>query len=496
MLRDQRRRARMLALVTLAMFAAVAPTASADTTEPVWTCRASAGYVELSPLLGTRRAEPVLANGFPDRANPDSEQCASADAGVQDVAIPAGDARPLMTLEAASASTRIDPQIAAARDQTASANGGAAETVRIVAGDLTVDARAVTAAAQGRCFEGQPQFTGSSTVVSLSVNGTTIEIPDNGAPVELDLSPVIRVRLNEQVREGNATTADESLTQRAVHVELLSSAGGEPVTRVVIGEAKVDRHGAVCAPPPPPPTCPEGSVAEDPNASPLVCVETVKAPCPSGSAADPNAGGACVVVHQVPAPCGPGTTANAEGACVATPADCPAGTVRHPASNSCILVRERPCPPGATVDPATGVCVVQVVPVTGSGSNGRIGGPRGPRATCGRITMRFVRGGGRALTSKFGTRVVTRGRLVTCGSNPRPIVGARVDVVHVLPDGRRLRKTGLRSRGGGRLTLILPMDLRTRRIEYGYRPDLRSTRVTSRATLRLTVRNRKGRVMR
>ena len=91
---------------------------------------------------------------------------------------------------------------------------------------------------------------------------------------------------------------------------------------------------------------------------------------------------------------------------------------------------------------------------------------------------------------------MTRGRLVTCGANPRPIVGARIDVVHVLPGNKRRRKTGLRSRADGRLTLILPIDLRTRRIEYAYRPDLNTTRVTSRVSLRLTVRNRAGAIVR
>jgi hypothetical protein len=75
-------------------------------------------------------------------------------------------------------------------------------------------------------------------------------------------------------------------------------------------------------------------------------------------------------------------------------------------------------------------------------------------------------------------------------------VGARIDVVHVLPNGQRRRKTGLRSRAAGRLTLILPNDLRTRRIEFAYRPDLNTTRVTSRVVLRLTVRNRAGRIVR
>ena len=494
-------RTSLIVLAALGAFAALVPTASADTTLPVWTCRASAAYVELDPLLGSQRVEPVLANGFPDRENPDTELCATDSAGVQNVDLPPGtgdDPAPLVSLEAASASTSIEPPIGPAREQVASADGGVAETVRIELDGLVVDAEAITAEAEGRCVDGAPRLNGASTIVSLRVNDTAIEIPQNGEPVDLNLDPLVRIRLNQQVTEGDATTDEQSLTQRAVHVELLSRPGGEPVARVVLGEAKVDRPCYVCAPPPPPPGCPEGATPQA-GSDPLVCVLPVTAPCPAGSTPDPNNGGACVIVQVVgPPPCPAGTTADPSGACVrpATPPACPQGTTRDPNSQACILLVPRPCPQGATADARTGVCVVRPVTVVGSGDNGRVGSRTGPRATCGRIQMRFVRGGRRTLTSRFGTRVVTRGRLVTCGSNPRPIVGARVDVVHILPDGRRLRKTGLRSRAGGRLTLILPMDLRTRRIEYGYRPDLGATRVTSRVTLRLTVRNRAGRIVR
>lgn len=499
-------RARLSILAALGAFAALVPAASADTTLPVWTCRASAAYVELDPLLGSQRIEPVLANGVPNRDDPDREVCASADSGVQNIDLPpAGPAAPLISLEAASASTLLDPAIGAARDQTVASDGGVAETVRIEIPDLVIDAEAVTAGADASCVNGAPQMTGSSTIASLSVNGQAITIPQNGEPADLNLLPLIRVRLNQQVLEGDATSPDQALTQRAVHIELLSAIpGGEPVARVVLGEAKVDRRGAVCAAAPPPPTCPAGSVPQ-PGSDPLVCVVTVTAPCPAGSTADPNSGGACVIVQTVgPPPCPAGSTPdpNAGGACIrpATPPACPAGTVREPASQACILLVPRPCPPESTADPRTGVCVARPVTVVGSGENGRVGSSTGPRATCGRLDMFFVRGGfrsvGRSLTSRFGTRTVTRGRLVTCGSRPRPIVGARVDVVHVLPNGQRRRKTGLRSRANGRLTLILPIDLRTRRIEYAYRPDLRSSRVTSRVRLRLTVRNRSGRVLR
>ena len=341
--------------------------------------------------------------------------------------------------------------------------------------------------ATGRCVSGKPQLTSDSEIISLSINeGPPITIPGEGqGEVDINLG-LIRVRLNQETTEVDPASGDTTLTRRAAHIELLPVGGGEPLVRVVLGEAQVDFHGDVCAPPPPPPTCPAGYEAQ-PGGPPLVCLKT-----------ETNT---VTVTQPVPTPCGPGTTANPQGVCVATPVACPAGTLRDPATNTCIAVRERPCPQGATADPATRVCVVRVVQNTGSSAgNGRVGSSTGPRATCGRITMYFVRGGfrsvGRSFTSRFGTRTVTRGRLVTCGANPRPIVGARVDVVHVLPDGRRLRKTGLRSRGGGKLTLILPIDLRTRRIEYGYRPDLTSSRVTSRVTLRLTVRTRSGRILR
>ena len=113
----------------------------------------------------------------------------------------------------------------------------------------------------------------------------------------------------------------------------------------------------------------------------------------------------------------------------------------------------------------------------------------------GRLRMWFVKsrtGDRRRYTSRFGTRVVTRGVLRT--RRGRGIVGARIDVYHIRRDGkRRLVKTGLKSRGGGALTLILPLDVDTRTIEYAYRA-LRPGPITSRQRLRLTVRTKSGRI--
>jgi hypothetical protein len=475
---QQSTRTRWLVLATVSLFAAITPQASAQTPAPVWTCRASAAYVETGLLLSTTRVEPVLANGFPNATNPDSSQCASADTGVQN--IPVFGENPLVDASAAFASTSIDPTIPVPSIQTVAASGGVAD-VTITLGSLVITAQAVKADATASCVDGVPSLTGSSTFVNLLIGGQTIELPSNGSPVDLNLTPIIRVRINRQIVDGNAGSADQALTQRALDIEVLPTINAlQPLARVIVGEAKVDRHGAVCTPPGPGPACPAGFISQDPSANPQVCVKTVTAPCPTGS------------------------TANGQGACIVTPtpAVCPAGTVREPTSNTCILVVQRPCPPGTTADPATRICILRVnggTTVASSGQNGGIGSADGARPTCGVLSMRFVRGFrnlGTKYTSRFGTRTVTRGRLVTCGSNPRPIVGARIDVVHVLPGNKRRRKTGLRSRANGLLTLILPIDLKSRKIEYAYRPNLNTTRVTSRRTLTLTVKNKTGKILR
>jgi len=116
-------------------------------------------------------------------------------------------------------------------------------------------------------------------------------------------------------------------------------------------------------------------------------------------------------------------------------------------------------------------------------------------ALTGRLRMWFVKSRTktrRTYTSRFGTRVVTRGRLRS--RRGRGIVGARIDVYHIRTDGRRrLVKTGLKSRAGGALTLILPNNVDTRTLEFAYRA-LRPGPITSRHRLRLTVRTKSGRI--
>jgi hypothetical protein len=104
-----------------------------------------------------------------------------------------------------------------------------------------------------------------------------------------------------------------------------------------------------------------------------------------------------------------------------------------------------------------------------------------------RLRVWFVKTRTRRHTSKYGTRVVTRGRLLDRAG--KPVRGARIDVFHRLRSTghRRLLKTGLKTRADGRITLILPLNVDTRTIEYDYRA-LRPGPITSRQLLRLTVK--------
>ena len=105
----------------------------------------------------------------------------------------------------------------------------------------------------------------------------------------------------------------------------------------------------------------------------------------------------------------------------------------------------------------------------------------------GRLKVWFGKTRNRRFASIYGQRVVTRGRLLD--SAGKPIRGARIDVFHRLRSSghRRLLKTGLKTRADGRITLILPLNVDTRGIEYDFRA-VRPGKITSRQILRLTVK--------
>lgn len=201
-------------------------------------------------------------------------------------------------------------------------------------------------------------------------------------------------------------------------------------------------------------------------------------------------------VPLAPAPCADVNAGDADPYQFDVPVPCPALV-----QGAAVLLDVRSLPPGphgaeVSVEDAAGNETTVAGPLEfpkqnlGSGS-----AAERAAALTGRLRMWFVKarsGDRKRLSSRFGTRVVTRGRLTT--RSGRGIVGARIDVYHIRRDGkRRLVKTGLKSRGGGALTLILPNNVDTRTIEFAYRA-LRPGPITSRQRLRLTVRTKSGRI--
>jgi hypothetical protein len=147
--------------------------------------------------------------------------------------------------------------------------------------------------------------------------------------------------------------------------------------------------------------------------------------------------------------------------------------------------------PGAPTTPS-----IIYVPVnngtTGSGT-GTVIELNGQNGGCGKLNMYFEPARKKVASTVYGNRIVTRGRLLSCGG--KPIVGGRVDVYHVIKGRKtRIKKTGVRSRTGGLITLILPLNLTTRKIVFEYRGNLQSQKITASQSLALTVRY-KGKVI-
>ena len=202
-------------------------------------------------------------------------------------------------------------------------------------------------------------------------------------------------------------------------------------------------------------------------------------------------------IALAPAPCNDVSPADPDPYQFSVPVPCPAAVKDVTAS-----VDVRTLPPGphgveVAVEDAAGNQTTVLGPIEFPKPNVGVAGSSAElqAALRGRLRMWFVKSRTptrRSLTSRYGTRVVTRGVLRT--PSGRGIVGARIDVYHIRRDGkRRLVKTGLKSRGGGALTLILPLDVDTRTIEYAYRA-LRPGPITSRQRLYLTVRTKSGRI--
>jgi hypothetical protein len=470
---------RMAAAAAVVIAALLVLAAGASAAAPSSSCSASALRLQLAPLP---TVEPVAAGA----AAP--APCVTHGAGQAQLNQSLGGLITVATQNVYAITQTVTQNPVTVSDLPSAAAGATNLQLSLAGLHITVDA--IDSVASATCVNGAPAFSGSSKVVDLKLNGTDISLDAliDAIAKAVDGSPLgglIQLHVNEQ------TKTSTSLIQRALHLQIGS------ILNLVVGESSISTSGDVCALPAPPITCAPGTVL-DPTTH--TCVPNPN--CPAGSQYDPTAH-ACV---PNPPQCPAGTTFNPQAhACVTNPPNCPAGTAYDPAARACVP-NGSSCPSGSTFDPSRHTCVEVITKTvtntntnTSGNGNGNIGTANGPLAHCGHLTgVAFVNNKKVSLTQRYRghDRVVVRGRLISCGSSPLPIIGAKLDVVHIINGVRHLVKTGVKTRARGRFTLILPRNIRTRSIEFDYRGDLNKANVVSRATLRYTLRNTKGRVLR
>jgi hypothetical protein len=378
---------------SVAAVLASAVLASAASAAPSWECKATAVR---GSLAGNAPVNPITTSSKP---------CASDATGLDNLPLPLGLPPNLLTARTTSATTSATPAGAASAGQSISTTG----RIENLSLDLGAPAPPLTltvadATASAVCRDGQPALTGSSDVLGAALGGQAVPLDQLAQHLSAALAPlneVVDLKVDEQVRDAS------SLTQRALHLKVLTAAG-TPVLEVVAGEARAGYDAGVC--------------------------DSTSGPGGSGGG---GGGGSTTGSGSNPA-----TSGGGQG---------------NSAASGDVLIN----------------------------------GVRG--SSCARLRMHFANGK-RSIASRFGTRNVARGRIVNCKG--KSIVRARIDVIHVVSGKRRLVKTGLRSRAGGALTLILPSNIKTRELRFEYRGDLRSTKVTSRSVLHITVRDRRGRTLR
>lgn len=198
-----------------------------------------------SALRANLVGDPTVVNSEPVVANSPGAPCADGSVStVQRTTV-----GPVTAEAAAAFSTRGELGTGAAAALIEDAN--------VALGGLTVTVQGVQATALVSCSGTTPVLSSTSRVVGLIVNGNEITLPPNDGFFELDLGPLGRIALNEEIVEGTR------LTRRAVSVTT-------PVGDVVLGEAIVAHGAEACKPLTPggptgptgpglPRVCPEGA---------------------------------------------------------------------------------------------------------------------------------------------------------------------------------------------------------------------------------------------
>jgi hypothetical protein len=239
-----RRRASIVALgaLTVASVSYAVAASGASPSAPETTCRASLARV----TIGGEVIEPVVANA-------NGKPCVAEEAGVGQLPT---DPLLLKVLYAETATT--EPQ----------AKAGVAEVTiplsTLHASLPDISAQVLTARASASCTNGELTRSGSSRVVGLQIGAQGGSLPPEDEYTDIDVSPLLRVQLNEQ------TTANGVLTQRALHVTALPGTDGE--IDVVVSEAQAGGGPSACQTTSPSSTgpTPTGTATSTPTAGPAV----------------------------------------------------------------------------------------------------------------------------------------------------------------------------------------------------------------------------------
>jgi hypothetical protein len=459
--------------------AAVSPSLGAPSSPPSWSCWAAPAVVGLGSNVNPGTEPQDAGNLLINQAGSATGPCSAARSPVapqsQTYPFPGGGGSLSLVIGAAYACSDVvpmslgtapafadtaclpqgTPSTDVTRQQPTAQSGVANVNVQFnvsgVPGPL-IQAQVTTSQVSAACVAGQPSFLNASgqansagQVLALVIGGMQITLggmtPDQIlaqiASALGPLAPLISIQVdqdygaNDQRFAPAATNA--TLTHEALRIQLLQLSG-PPLATVVLGSSTVTANGNPCAP--------------------------FSFTGPTGPGGPQGPGG----------PAGPGGPGG------------PPGGPGAPGSNGAPGLPGPPGPPGPTTQ-VLGSSTTNGPPNNGINASNcahvkAFFGDINPR------THRIATSGPRAITTRKGIRHVIRGTVVNCKG--QPIINAKLDQFHLFR-GHKLRKTGLRTRGQGRFTLITPNNLTTRRIEFDYRPNLDNSKVAGRATVTVTV---------
>jgi hypothetical protein len=235
-----------LATALVAALILVPSSAQAFTSSPLWKCRASALYVSIA---GNNRVEPIVANGNASTSgnkSPDRAQCASEEAGADNLATPLGIPSTIIAAQSASAKTTITPELGLAIDQKVEATSRVEKLALPLGGtSVVLGVGAANVTATGSCVNGVPKLDATSSMLDLTLGGTPISLNQLLAGLQQALQPLgvlVDVKFNEQIKDA------KSIIARAAHIKLLGANQATPLADIVIAESKIDTEQFTCDP--------------------------------------------------------------------------------------------------------------------------------------------------------------------------------------------------------------------------------------------------------